>query len=116
MRQATSSGIRLQVLTARGSHRIYTLRGDISLEFLHVAWAPDSKRVAVLSCGTPQLRIAYDIEHRQHIPFAALETQVRRSIQEQYGKAALGFETLHCPTSERLHWAFSNKYPRAVAP
>lgn len=61
-------------------------KDDCSLKFGHVAWIPDSRRIAIFCnlsyCG--DLKMGWDTNARQPIPFEAVAALLRADIAKSY--------------------------------
>ena len=101
-----SSGVQVTLLTPHRSQVLFSWRGDLYLDFFEVSWVRGGKVVAVESCGSPEIRRAYEVSSGNELAFTSIKDDVSRSIRDRYGTAADGFENLRCPCSERLHQAF----------
>jgi hypothetical protein len=106
------------VLSGKDARKtLYELRGDVFLDFADVAWANDDGVVAVFTCGTPALRMAYGRGDADSTPFSQMEPAVAAHIRERY--------RLDPKLSDKsvLEWAcspdgkdaFLKLYPDAVA-
>ena len=81
---ANGWGVRLELKSKGTTKTLYQLRGDVFLNFVDVAWAPDTSSVAVLTCGTPRIRLAYSLGISRDIPFQQMEPVVAASIRRRY--------------------------------
>ena len=64
---------------------LYELRGDVFLDFADVVWTVGEDSLAVLTCGTPSIRVAYNSRTGRFMPFFQMETIIAAHIRSEYG-------------------------------
>jgi hypothetical protein len=77
------AGIRVLLNANRTSKTLYELRVDAFLDFATVVWS-SAGDVAVFTCGTPPLRLAYSAKDSQPIPFASMEASLVSDLRKEY--------------------------------
>ncbi len=60
-------------------------RHELMIKFIHVYWAPDGSAVAICTCGSGQLHVAYDIKNWKFEPFSKYAPAVGAALQRDYG-------------------------------
>jgi|SRR6185295_10856603 len=64
---------------------IYIAAGAMSFYFfVDVYWSSDKSKVAVLTCGNPGVRLAYDMLEARNLAFNQLEADVATTIRNNY--------------------------------
>src|SRR4051794_18596783 len=64
-----SSGLGIVLRLNNDEKDLYRGRSDVFLFFAEVYWSPDKSKVAVMTCGNPSPRVAYDIQTSKNLPF-----------------------------------------------
>lgn len=104
------------ILSHRGDdYSLYSNRTDTFLTFAHVYWA-SSNAVAVFTCGTPGLRLAYSVPDLRSLNFRDFEAAVRGDLRSKYRSALNELE------GDPFEWAcsfegrqiFLDRYPGAA--
>ena len=114
---ANGWGTRVILQGRSGSKVLYQIRGDVFLDFVDVAWSPKGDAVGVFTCGTPALRIAYDVGNGREYRFAQMERLIVEHIRSRYllGKTSLtAREVLEWACSSEGKTAFLHAYPSAA--
>lgn len=83
--KATNRGLLQVVLATNGEERVlFAEEREVLIYFADVAWV-DSGRVAVVfTCGSPNIRVAYDTEAHRHLEFDDYQEASRASIRKNY--------------------------------
>jgi hypothetical protein len=81
---ANGWGIRVALVTAAERRTLYQLRGDVFLDFADVFWSPDGQSVALLTCGTPYLRLAYSLKESDFVSFAPFQQPLVSQLRSEY--------------------------------
>lgn len=101
---ANGWGIRVRLNSKGHEKTLYELRGDVFLDFADVAWSKSNGTVAVFTCGTPPIRLAYSLIESSFIPFSKAEHVVAAHIRDEYHLAEQ--ET---SDNETFDWACSSE-------
>jgi hypothetical protein len=104
---ANISGLQIVLRSGNLARTIYEMRGDTFVNFADAEWNLDDSAVAILTCGTPSLHLAYSRIDVRPIPFSNMEHLISTHIQVQYH--------LDKKMSEKkiLDWACSSDGERA---
>ena len=81
---ANSWGTRILVNAAGHRNSIYQYRGDSFLQFIDIAWTENREVFTVVTCGTPYIKMAYNIRRGGSIPFEPLEAVAIAHIRTAY--------------------------------
>jgi hypothetical protein len=110
---ANGWGLRVLLQSKGYSKTLYELRGDVFLDFADVAWSAGNGAVVVLTCGTPPIRLAYNLTNNTFIPFASMESTVVAHIYAQYlGERKMSDrDVLEWACSSDGRDAFYQRYP-----
>ena len=112
---ANGWGVRV-VLKNGGSVKVlYEIRGDVFLDFADAAWSADGEKVALFSCGTPPLRMAYDLRSTRTRPFDQSETLVAAHIRSSYHVQGKAPDVFQWACSDEGKTAFLHAHPGARA-
>ena len=109
------AGIRVLLNANRTSKTLYELRVDAFLDFAAVAWSTAGD-VAVFTCGTPPLRLAYSLKDSGPIPFSRMEVSLISDLRKEYALDAAGLSdkgVLEWACSSEGKRAFLKRYPAA---
>jgi hypothetical protein len=113
---ANGWGIRIVLRTKNVTKALYQIRGDVVLNFADVAWAKDEGVVAVFTCGTPAVRLAYSVANGNELPFAQMQPMVAAHIRAGYHldrKTATEKDTFEWACSSDGRAAFLRAHPGA---
>jgi len=77
-------GIRILLHRKGSAKTLYEKRGDTFLTFVDVFWSVDSKELAVFTCGSPSLRMAYNLTDDHSLPFVQMQSDVAAHIRTEY--------------------------------
>jgi hypothetical protein len=112
---ANGWGLRVVLESDKQSTMLFDFRGDAFLWFADVVWSPKGDAVAVFTCGTPTLRLAYDIRGRKPVSFIDLQELVGAHIRAEYGLHGEDTEPLKWACSQEGTEAFMRTHPQARA-
>lgn len=112
---ANGWGLEVRLITRADRRTLYRARGDVFLEFAQVYWSPDNKTVAIFTCGTPALRMAYKIRANAEVPFLSVENNVQAAIKETYAGQYRSGDALEWACSYEGKQAFYRRYPDAAS-
>jgi hypothetical protein len=110
---ANGWGLRVELRTGTVTKVIYEIRGDVFLDFADAKWSSDGGTVALFTCGTPPVRLAYDLKRGSQIPFAASRQAIRTDLQWRYHLDATR-DAFEWACSSEGKAAFLNAYPQAA--
>ena len=117
---ANGWGIRV-LLEAKGQRKtIYTMRGDVFLDFADAAWSKDGETVAVFTCGTPFVRLAYNVATNNFVSFSNMEQTLAAHIRKEYKEYRPTVQdradsaTLEWACSQEGKNTFSSRYPNSA--
>ena len=82
---ANGWGVRIVLRTKDRTETLYELRGDVFLDFADVVWTVGEDSLAVLTCGTPSIRVAYNSRTSSFMPFSQMEPIIAAHIRSEYG-------------------------------
>ncbi len=87
------------------------------MNFADVEWAKGARVVAVFTCGTPPIRLAYDVNQNKVVPFTQMATLAATGIRAKYRPAdSIGDQgTFDWACSDQGKHAFLRAYPDALA-
>lgn len=113
---ANGWGLRLELKSKGATMMLYQLRGDVFLDFVDVAWAQDGNRVAIFTCGTPPIRLAYSLVTGHNIPFQGMESVLATKILRDYhlDEHRSGREIFDWACSDEGKRRFLEVHPEAV--
>jgi hypothetical protein len=100
---ANGWGLRIEVCRGKVCEVIHSVRGDVFLLFADVNWSPDNRTVAVVTCGEPYVRLAYDRTLKKAVSFSQFESALRSQIGRDYALDG---------TIDALKWACSEEAAR----
>jgi hypothetical protein len=95
------AGIRIVVNANGVSKTVYELRVDAFLDFAAVAWSPVDD-LAIFTCGTPSIKLAYSVSQSHPIPFTSMEPLLVSSLRRDYRLSHIGLKD-----EDVLEWACS---------
>jgi hypothetical protein len=67
---ANGWGLRVGLRAGTMTKVLYEIRGDVFLDFADAKWSSDGRTVVLFTCGTPPVRLAYDVKRGARIPFS----------------------------------------------
>ena len=110
-----ANGWGLQVLLTKGARRkvLYKLRGDVFLDFADVTSSKQGT-VVIFTCGTPALRLAYDLKRDDFISFSGVRQISAAHIRQVYMPvlgSPLDEKTFEWACSQEGNLAFRRRYP-----
>lgn len=114
---ANGWGIQFELRSKGSTKTLYNLRGDVFLDFVDAAWSPDSSRVAVFTCGTPRVRLAYSLATGRDIPFQEMESAMAADIRHRYhlDELLMNGDVFDWACSDEGKRRFLESYPEAVS-
>jgi hypothetical protein len=108
-------GIRVVLKNGSDVKVLYEIRGDVFLEFADAAWSSDGRRVTLFGCGTPPLRISYDLRSAATRPFDEGQSLVAAHIRSIYHVQGKDREVFEWACSDEGNNAFLHAHPSARA-
>ena len=111
---ANGWGLEVRLITSSGQQTLYRIRGDVFLEFAQVYWSSDNKTVGIFTCGSPALKLAYEMPTHAKVPFSSIEKEMRATIEKTYERRDRSIGALEWACSIEGKDAFYRQYPGAV--
>jgi hypothetical protein len=108
-------GVRVVVRNGNEVKVLYELRGDVFLDFADAAWSADGEKVTLFLCGTPPLRIGYDIKTGKMRRFDQSESMMAAHIRSNYHIQGKDREIFEWACSDVGKAAFLRAHPSARA-
>ena len=111
-------GMRVVLKTSPVTKVLYEVRGDVFLDFADGVWSANGTMVALFTCGTPPVKIAYDVDHGVDMAFANAQSMIAAHIRSSYH-----LDTRNATDKDAFEWACSSEgrsaflraYPGALA-
>lgn len=111
-----SAGLAIVLQTRAGAKDLYRSRGDVFLFFFDIYWSADNK-LAIITCGNPSLRIAYDVQRSRSLEFQHFEVEMAQVIRQNYNLTKMRDpkSVLDWACKEEGRNAFLERFPSAIS-
>ena len=111
---ANGWGLRILLKNRETTKVMYEVRGDVFLNFADVAWSEPSQTVRIFVCGTPTVRVAYDMKRGASVPFDRIESILATDIKSRYHVNGNTKEVYEWACADEGESAFLRAHPGAA--